>query len=224
MKNRNLSGDVIPLIAPAGGVTSGEPVVIGGIVGVAVGTAAAGKPFELHREGVFTLPTAAAFAVGEAVYVVGGQAAKVGTFFGYATEASADNAVKAVLVPKDAGIAPQYAATFTGDTTTTTKWDIAASHSTVGTVTKGYVATGDIFGDRVLTLTSAALFANPSKVLISITLTSNPEENTTPISPKYRISGDTLYFCGQQDIIGNAYNYGSPDYNAYCSIQITVLP
>ena len=55
MKNFILPGNNITVIAPAGGVTSGQLVIIGAIVGVASCTAAAGAQVELAVEGVYDL-------------------------------------------------------------------------------------------------------------------------------------------------------------------------
>lgn len=52
-------GDVLDLIAPAGGVVSGTGYVIGNIFVVALGTAAAGEEFRGKTQGVFELPKAA---------------------------------------------------------------------------------------------------------------------------------------------------------------------
>lgn len=45
----------ITLIAPAGGVTSGVPVLIGGLFGVPVASAAATEQFVLQRTGAYVI-------------------------------------------------------------------------------------------------------------------------------------------------------------------------
>jgi predicted RecA/RadA family phage recombinase len=54
MENFVHPGEVITAIAPAGGVTSGDGVLIGAMFGVAGYTATAGAEVELRVEGVFT--------------------------------------------------------------------------------------------------------------------------------------------------------------------------
>lgn len=71
MKNLVQHGHSLPLIAPEGGVTSGLPVAIGSLFGVAAFTAAAGALFELVRGGVFSdLPKTSSeiWAVGDTIY------------------------------------------------------------------------------------------------------------------------------------------------------------
>lgn len=59
MKNYVQPGHSITAIAPSGGVTSGDPVLIGSLFGVASTTQAAGAEVELATVGVFDLPKAA---------------------------------------------------------------------------------------------------------------------------------------------------------------------
>lgn len=66
MKNYIQEGDSLPVAAPAGGVLSGMPVIIGSLIGIASTTAAEGTMFSLQREGVFELPK-----VGAQVWTVG---------------------------------------------------------------------------------------------------------------------------------------------------------
>lgn len=66
-------GDVLTLIAPAGGVVSGVGYVIGSLFVVALVTAPAGATFTGMTEGVFRMPKAAAgsgkaFTAGEAIF------------------------------------------------------------------------------------------------------------------------------------------------------------
>lgn len=62
-KNYVQDGETLDLTAPAGGVVSGTPYLIGSIFGVALDTIDAGNPFPLRVEGVFgNLPKKAAEA------------------------------------------------------------------------------------------------------------------------------------------------------------------
>ena len=69
MKNHTQKGDVITVPAPAGGITSGEGMIIGNIFGIAAYTAADGDPVELGTTGVYQLPkaTTAVLTVGARV-------------------------------------------------------------------------------------------------------------------------------------------------------------
>ncbi len=71
MKNYVMSGNTLPLTAPAN-VVSGQGVLIGSIFGVAKANAASGQPVELVTTGVFTMPRATgastAWAVGDRLY------------------------------------------------------------------------------------------------------------------------------------------------------------
>ena len=58
MQNFIKPGDTLTFTAPAGGVVSGTPYLIGSILVVAATSAAAGAQFEGMDEGVFTLPKA----------------------------------------------------------------------------------------------------------------------------------------------------------------------
>lgn len=82
-----LDGDAIEMIAPGGGVSSGDVVVIGSIVGVAMHDAAAGEIFTLRRKGVIALTkaSATAFSAGDAVEWDGAKivAFVAGDFIGY---------------------------------------------------------------------------------------------------------------------------------------------
>ena len=56
MKNFIQPGNNITVTAPVGGVTSGQLVVIGALIGVAATTQAAGANVEIATTGVFELP------------------------------------------------------------------------------------------------------------------------------------------------------------------------
>ena len=70
MRNFVHPGDDLDLIAPAGGVVSGNAYVIGAFFVIASGTTAAGAMFTGRRTGVFLLPseTGVAWAQGDVLY------------------------------------------------------------------------------------------------------------------------------------------------------------
>lgn len=73
MKNYILSGDVVTVAAPSGGVSSGDGVLIGALFGVAAYSAAQGVEVELRTQGVFDMLAEGAgsgqnIAVGGIVY------------------------------------------------------------------------------------------------------------------------------------------------------------
>ncbi|MGU3668001.1 DUF2190 family protein [Methylobacterium sp. A49B] len=70
MKNFLQNGDALNVVAPAGGVLSGQPLVVGKIFGVAGSTRLVGETFALWRKGVFSLPktNAQAWAQGDSLY------------------------------------------------------------------------------------------------------------------------------------------------------------
>lgn len=70
MRNFIQPGKILSMIAPAGGVASGEFVKIGSIFGVATTSAAEGLPFELATGEVYELPktSAQAWAIGNDIY------------------------------------------------------------------------------------------------------------------------------------------------------------
>ena len=63
MKNYIQEGRMITVAAPAGGVTSGDGVLIGSLFGVAIKTAAAGETVTIATEGVFDLPKLASAVI-----------------------------------------------------------------------------------------------------------------------------------------------------------------
>mgnify|MGYP003625472781 CR=1 FL=1 len=69
MKNFVQNGHVITVLTPAGGIASGEGMIIGNIFGIAACSAAVGDPVELATTGVYQLPkaTAAVLTVGALV-------------------------------------------------------------------------------------------------------------------------------------------------------------
>lgn len=70
MQNFVQLGNSVTITAPQGGVTSGDLVIVGSLVGVAAMDAAAGADVEIAASGVFTLSAAPAdeIAVGDMLY------------------------------------------------------------------------------------------------------------------------------------------------------------
>lgn len=56
MQNYVQPGNIIPVTAPVGGVSSGDPVLSGSLFGIATGTAEAGDTVEIALTGVYDLP------------------------------------------------------------------------------------------------------------------------------------------------------------------------
>ena len=69
MQNYIQNGHVITVATPAGGIASGEGLIVGNIFGIAAYAAAVGEPVELATTGVYQLPkaTAAVLTVGARV-------------------------------------------------------------------------------------------------------------------------------------------------------------
>ena len=69
MKTYIQNGHVITVPTPAGGIASGEGLIVGNIFGISAYSAAEGDPLELAITGVYKLPkaTAAVLAVGARV-------------------------------------------------------------------------------------------------------------------------------------------------------------
>ena len=70
MQNFVCPGDALAVVAPAGGLVSGQATLIGNLFGVSAYTVAAGASAEIVTKGVFTLPKAAtiAFSQGDKAY------------------------------------------------------------------------------------------------------------------------------------------------------------
>lgn len=70
MRNFEQVGEVLDLVAPAGGVTAGLGYLIGALFVIAANSAAAGEQFIGRTRGVYTMPKKAAdvAAQGAAVY------------------------------------------------------------------------------------------------------------------------------------------------------------
>jgi predicted RecA/RadA family phage recombinase len=69
MKNFIQTGAMISVPAPAGGVASGQGMIVGGLFGIAATTAQEGTSLEIATTGVYDLPKAPAtvFALGDRV-------------------------------------------------------------------------------------------------------------------------------------------------------------
>ena len=69
MKNYLQNGHIVRVTTPAGGIASGEALIVGNIFGIAAYSSAEGDPVELSTTGVFQLPkaSAAVLAVGARV-------------------------------------------------------------------------------------------------------------------------------------------------------------
>ena len=70
MKNFIQNGHVVRVTTPAGGIASGDALIVGNIFGIATYSAAEGDPLELVTTGVYKLPKASA-----AVLTVGARVA-----------------------------------------------------------------------------------------------------------------------------------------------------
>ena len=107
MQNYIQNGHVITVTTPAGGITSGEGLIVGSIFGVAAYSAAEGDMLELVTTGVYKLPKATAAVLTVGARVAWDNTAKninvpgAGRFpVGVATEA-AGNGVTGVAVRLD---------------------------------------------------------------------------------------------------------------------------
>ena len=107
MQNYIQNGHVIIVTTPAGGILSGEGLIVGNIFGVAAYSAAEGDPLELATTGVYKLPKATAAVLTVGARVAWDNTAKninvpgAGRFpVGVATEASG-NGVTGVAVRLD---------------------------------------------------------------------------------------------------------------------------
>ena len=100
MRNYVQEGDTIVATVPAGGVTSGQFILIGAVGGVAVNNYAAGESGVFNAGGVYELPKASSGAITQGAKLYWDNTNKVftttasgNTFMGYAWEAAADGAV-----------------------------------------------------------------------------------------------------------------------------------
>lgn len=107
MKNYLQNGHILRVTTPAGGIASGDALIVGNIFGIAAYASAEGDPVELSTTGVFQLPKASAAVLTVGARVAWDNAAKVvntpgaGRFpVGVAVEA-AGNGVTSVAVRLD---------------------------------------------------------------------------------------------------------------------------
>lgn len=70
MQNFLSSGKSLGVVAPTGGVTAGQAIKVGSLVGVVHGSAAEGETAVVSLKGVYTLPkaTGAAWVQGDTLY------------------------------------------------------------------------------------------------------------------------------------------------------------
>lgn len=107
MQNYIQNGHVITVTTPAGGIASGDGLIVGSIFGIAAYSSAEGDPVELSTTGVFQLPKATAAVLTVGARVAWDNTAKninvpgAGRFpVGIATEA-AGNGITSVAVRLD---------------------------------------------------------------------------------------------------------------------------
>ncbi|WP_104493563.1 DUF2190 family protein [Paracoccus denitrificans] len=107
MQNYIQNGHVITVTTPAGGIASGDSLIVGNIFGVAAYSAAEGDPLELATTGVYRLTKATAAVLTVGARVAWDNTAKninvpgAGRFLvGVATEA-AGNGITSVAVRLD---------------------------------------------------------------------------------------------------------------------------
>ncbi|EDZ48404.1 conserved hypothetical protein [Rhodobacterales bacterium Y4I] len=60
MQNFIQNGHIVRVTTPAGGIASGDPLIVGSIFGVAAYSSVEGDPVEISTTGVFQLPKASA--------------------------------------------------------------------------------------------------------------------------------------------------------------------
>ena len=63
MKNYLQNGHIVRVTTPAGGIASGDALIVGSIFGIAAYSSAEGDPVELSTTGVLQLPKASAAAL-----------------------------------------------------------------------------------------------------------------------------------------------------------------
>lgn len=104
MQNYIQNGDVITVLTPAGGIASGDGLIVGNIFGVAPYSAAEGDPVELATTGVFKFPKATAAVVTVGARVAWDNTAKninvpgAGRFLvGVATEAAGNGSTSVAV-------------------------------------------------------------------------------------------------------------------------------
>ena len=107
MRNYIQNGHIVRVTTPAGGIASGDALIVGSIFGIAAYSSAEGDPVELSTTGVFQLPKASAAVLTVGARVAWDNTAKninvpgTGRFpVGTATEA-AGNGITSVAVRLD---------------------------------------------------------------------------------------------------------------------------
>ena len=112
MQNYLQNGHILRVTTPAGGIASGDALIVGSIFGIAAYSSAEGGPLELATTGVFQLPKASAAVLTVGARVAWDDTAKevntaaAGRFpIGVAVEA-AGNGVTSVAVRLD-GVATE---------------------------------------------------------------------------------------------------------------------
>ncbi|KZE32511.1 DUF2190 family protein [Chelatococcus daeguensis] len=107
MKNYLQNGHIVRVTTPAGGIASGDALIVGSIFGIAAYSSAEGDPLELATTGVYRLPKATAAVLTVGARVAWDNTAKninvpgAGRFpVGVATEA-AGNGITSVAVRLD---------------------------------------------------------------------------------------------------------------------------
>ena len=106
MKNYIAEGEVIPVVTPSGGYTSGTMYLVGDIPGVAVITTVEGAIGSISIEGVYELPKASgAIAIGKLCYwddsaknITGTASSNKTAGYCYEAAASAATTVKVALM------------------------------------------------------------------------------------------------------------------------------
>ncbi|MEI6126403.1 MAG: DUF2190 family protein, partial [Pseudomonadota bacterium] len=129
MNNKIQKGEVLNL-APSGGATVNNPVMVGNLKGVAAVTIASGSLGAVDTEGVFDLSVKAvndagnvAVAIGDQIYFNDNDTPKLtkkrsGKFFGYALEAITSGSTATINVLLCCGEAPKFEIVAAGTFTT----------------------------------------------------------------------------------------------------------
>lgn len=104
MQNFIQNGHIVGVTTPAGGIASGDALIVGSIFGVAASSAAEGDPVELDTIGVYQLPKASAAVLTVSARVTWDNTAKLvnppatGRFpIGIATEAAGNGATSVAV-------------------------------------------------------------------------------------------------------------------------------
>lgn len=144
---KQITDSAVVVTAPVGGVTEGDIVAVGGIVGVAFSTVAAGLPVTLERTGKFALSKTAALAISQGDKCYWDSTTKAVTaddsdqFVGVASDAAlaADTTVDVMLHPEGATSSMGLVAE---NTDGNTALDFTANTPDAGTWTNSMQAAG----------------------------------------------------------------------------------